>query len=387
MAHTEAGLKRERKFKRKKAREERALRVLAEHNEKKEKRKRSKKKDSTEIMNLIDNSLLDTSWFVRDPNEWRPSTYNVDRQIMDFVQWVYCKYDVPQFLLGLFLKSNKTYYMYKRPREFVFRYFDWFLTIAHGFSFAKSTKEYFNKKEAHAFLTAPNLGDINKCFWWAKCRAAGAGHQLTHLICNRFREHSQDSAFWSDSIRFFTRFEDEIDSASFYDVLDYIAAMSVRGRVPAGQEFSLKGRTFSSLIKASNEWHKEQHLKKFGNLNYMLAVSDVEGWRWRDKQEKCTWSVVQLVTSKELYHEGKVMRHCVATYSSRCKDGHSFVFSMTLDDGINKAEKVLTIELDQNRVVRQARGKCNKLPAGRIEYAMRKWMSARNISWGYSKFW
>lgn len=386
MTHTIAGEKRRRKLEQKRSRNESADNQLHLHNKKKKKAS-PKRKEATDMIAYL-GDLFKPTQCVRDPEEWKSPSYNFDRQVMSFVKWIYCKFNVPTFMFGIFNKKNKTYYnksysakaygqyQFKKETEF---FFEWFMVIANGQSFARTMSDFFTKKEAHIFLNGRADLNIYDNYWRAKLIAAGASERLVSICLQRFpnTNHSITAAdFWHEATRFLPRFENEIDRTNLLDVMDYITNSARENN----NKFSFKGRTFSSLIKASNEWHKQQQLKKFGDLNYAFKPCPVNAdWKWHDKQENCDWVVYQIPNSKELYREGKTMRHCVASYAGACRDGRSYIYSLMMVDGINAPERVLTIEVNSRLEVVQVRGRCNASPKGRADYVTNKWISRFNF--------
>ena len=51
-------------------------------------------------------------------------------------------------------------------------YRPWFLAVARGESFAKATRGFFTKREAHLFLLAPEGNSIERNVLWARAAAA-----------------------------------------------------------------------------------------------------------------------------------------------------------------------------------------------------------------------
>ncbi len=143
----------------------------------------------------------------------------------------------------------------------------------------------------------------------------------------------------------------------------------------------------TAIIKLSNEWHRTMQLKKFGSQQLTWIGIDLPNWEWKGKKQESIWRVTQLLTSKELYNDGRRMKHCVASYGQRCVEKQSAIFSLTEDDGINLPEKHVTIELSSNKQLVQANGRMNKRPEGRAKLVFNKWLSHNNIdrrqSWLY----
>jgi len=365
-------------------------RIILKHHNKDKKKKPSRRKSPEEMLGLIHDSYIDPSKYVRNPDDWVSKSYNLNKQKIDFIRWVYCLYPVPQFMLELFTDKAKSELFVNSllPRKLFFK---WFIIIATGGSFAKYSKEIFTKKEAHLFLNAPDNNTIIENIWWAKCKSIDLGRKVTHAIVKRlFRNinpprHYLEIAnlfWWQRLLILLKNCEDEVSIESLNDIMDFL-----RDRHNNSDVFDLKGRTFNSLIKLSNEWHRTMQFRKFGNQNFTWRGIDIPDWNWTDKKQTSTWTVTQLLTSKELFNDGKRMRHCVASYGQRCMQGQSAIFSLMEDDGMNMPEKHVTIELSSSKQLIQANARMNRQPKGMAKLILNKWLSHNGIdrrrSWVY----
>lgn len=371
MAFTREGIKRAQEKELKARREEKANALLLQHN--KQKTPINRKKTADEIKELINPKLYQSEWFIRDPKEWKATSYNTDRQIIDFCKWVYCEYEVPSFFFSLFTSYEKDRHMIffvpgRKETEYEF-FFDWFLTITNGYPFAKATNNFFTKREAHIFLNLKTSGTIKENFWLAKCVANNLSTKLTNFVINRFSNMSYlwDS-FWYEAVKFINRFEDEIEIQNLNDICDYLNSIHQRDK-----KFSLKDRTYSSLIKLSNEWHEEGHLKNFGNSNVCWVGLPIPDWEYIQPKTETVWKIKQLLTSKELYQEGKIMHHCVATYVSQCHTGNSSIFSLRKNEFINSEEHVATIEVYRPKQISQIRKKRNAPVDNEVAKVINRW--------------
>lgn len=378
--------KREARIEKSEALKEAVSGILSEHNKNK-KGKPSRKKSPEEIAKLFNKDDIDLSKYIRDPNNWVSKSYNLDKQKVDFIRWVYCLYPVPQFMFIFFTERKPGSSSPSNTlRQLIF--FEWFIAMAQGGSFAKCSREIFTKKEAHLFLNAPDNNTIEENIWWAKGTSINLDHKVLHVIVKRlfhnlgttnlFFKLDTDNLFWWQRLLVLLKnCEDEVSIESLNDIMDFL-----RYERYHDENFDLKGRTFNSLIKLSNEWHRTMQLKKFGNQNLSWVGLDIPDWTWTDKKMKSVWTVKQLLTSKELYNDGKRMRHCVASYGHRCLQGNSAIFSVMEDDGVNQPQKFITVEINSGRELIHASARMNRLPTGRSKLVMNKWLTHNNIRKG-----
>lgn len=357
-------------------------RIILKHHNKDKKKKPSRRKSPEEMLGLIHDGYINSSKYVRNPDDWISRSYNLNKQKIDFIRWVYCLYPVPQFMFELFTDKAKSEPFVNNllPRKLFYK---WFIIIATGGSFAKCSKEIFTKKEAHLFLNAPDNNTIIENIWWAKCKSIDLARKVTHVIVKRlFRNINPPRHYlgianlfwWQRLLILLKNCEDEVSIESLNDIMDFL-----RDRHNNSDVFDLKGRTFNSLIKLSNEWHRTMQFRKFGNQNFTWRGIDIPDWNWTDKKQTSTWTVTQLLTSKELFNDGKRMRHCVASYGQRCMQGQSAIFSLMEDDGMNMPEKHITIELSSNKQLVQANARMNRQPKGMAKLILNKWLSHNGI--------
>ncbi len=95
------------------------------------------------------------------------------------------------------------------------------------------------------------------------------------------------------------------------------------------------------------------------------------------------WTVHELVTSQQLYAEGRIMHHCAGSYAKRCAAGEKSIWSLRALD-LDAAEEnqiqehVLTMEVDnKKRSIVQNAGKFNLKPFGKKHLAKQR--KANNV--------
>ena len=93
------------------------------------------------------------------------------------------------------------------------------------------------------------------------------------------------------------------------------------------------------------------------------------------------FQIVQLKNSKELFDEGSKMKHCVASYARRCKRGDTSIWSLReIKTGGLKPVSLVTIELNCNNKIVQARGSCNRMPKGFEKKLIQRWADKENLA-------
>lgn len=161
----------------------------------------------------------------------------------------------------------------------------------------------------------------------------------------------------NDLIRFLAEECPHLRGNDTQEVMDFVRAMIW------DEKFSFKGRTLSSMIKLSNEWHRSI---------YSTKVTKNRSWPqtfgpWiHEKKDHCV-KVVELTSSRALADEGRKQRHCVFSYEENCLRGWSKILSMRwvvpAADLTQEAEVLrrLTIEVNlKSRQVVQIQGRFNR---------------------------
>lgn len=103
-----------------------------------------------------------------------------------------------------------------------------------------------------------------------------------------------------------------------------------------------EGATWESIIRAQEDWHREQVAAK--------AVEDVQWPPLLPEFSTKVASARELTNSRELFDEGQLMDHCVGGYSHYCVTGRSRIFSIARADG--KARSTLQVTLQPSGIWR-----------------------------------
>ncbi|MEM7394552.1 MAG: PcfJ domain-containing protein, partial [Verrucomicrobiota bacterium] len=91
------------------------------------------------------------------------------------------------------------------------------------------------------------------------------------------------------------------------------------------------------------------------------------------------WTIRELLTSVDLFMEGRQQHHCVGTYAKACKAGKSSIWTM---DTRRKSgmKKCITIEVEpRRRRICQARGQANRLPSQKERGMLARWASQAGL--------
>jgi hypothetical protein len=367
-----------------------------------------KKKDGFALLNRLSHKAMGKA--IRSIATYKPKSYNPDKQLIDFIKHLFVKYPVPYFMFQCMVEQGPIKYgepathrrgdvyfgrgQNYKPDEFLYLhdiYRDWFFCIAQGGSFQKLTKSVFTKKEAVLFLKAPfNEKEIHINIWWAKMKALDIpNYMIPSLIDKLFRNRHifSDDGRFMEILHFFANHHAEIEKQEFDEITDFID-----WKLRHEPEFRYKGRTVSSMIKLSNEWHAALQKAKLGsNVSWAGFMHEI----WKHDEKDFTCEVVELTSNKLLYSEGRKQKHCVYSYVDRCANGHCSIFSFRVYkkflQGVDadnkpiwdKGEEIkrLTIEVNiKDRNIVQVRGSLNRSAESDEKRILNLWAGAKGFS-------
>lgn len=334
-------------------------------------------------MEAIEPSTL--KFAIRSSDTFRSRTYNLGRQVLELVDHLFVRYPVPHFLVSAVLSPSGHDLVFDRPipnrqrnhRRFVL-YRSWFITVAQGGSLARVAKDTFTKREAHWFLQAPESLSIEDAVRWAKARAMGMASDAAMFLVERllFEEWRSLGDRQADLFRFWAAAWPEMRGYDRDEIIDFVRAM-LRDR-----EFSFKGRTYGSMLKLCHEWHRYSY---GGTVRtYQTWPERFRPWEHTRKGLRCV--AVELTNNRALAEEGKVQRHCVFTYTSRCIQGSSRIVSFRwthlFDQPIAPITRV-TVEINptRNEVV-QIRGWGNRRASDDELWFIRAWAGELGLTIG-----
>lgn len=270
-------------------------------------------------------------------------------------------------------------------------YITWVKWLGEGYNMRKAPDLPFplTKKMAHLMMQAPKKSSFNRAFLYGQVMALGGSHNLFELFHshygNRFRNHE----FRSSVIHFFTKYENQLNNDLSRQLLGYIDHMFMETT-----DFSMKGRTLSALLRQSEHYY--QHLQmqppqwEEDNDDWISLPKGTNLSKWDSvlfpsfitREGTNTFRIQQLNTFKDLTDEGAAMSHCVASYAKKCIVGACSIWSLREFNPANKRDdalispkmkRLVTIQLDPQGRIIQARRKYNALPKPEEEKLIIDW--------------
>ena len=313
------------------------------------------------------------SYWLIDLNDWKPKARNPYVQFDQLLELLFCKYEIPTFLKNSWLT----------PQEYI--YLSWFIQLGKGDSVRKLRKMpiELTKKMAHHFSLAPKDFKVTEALRWAQTLGMGGNPQLAERIAHSklSRNNFSNELFWQRFIQILVN-TGMFNFDKINEIIDFLE-QKLRGE----EEFSLKGRTFSSLLNMSEEWHRQVVRAYFARPYRTKAltwdscslqyVSYVEG----AKKKKIHFKFEELLSTQDLIAEGRAMNHCVGSYSSHCYQKKSAIFSLKKNEQGVAQERLGTIEINlSSRQIVQAKGVCNKVISQKAHAVLLRWAKDNTLS-------
>lgn len=223
---------------------------------------------------------------------------------------------------------------------------------------------------------------MNEPLIYAFVIGLGGNYKMAAEFCNMYSQIN-DFDFQKSIVQFLIRNEIN-DTAIMKRLLGYINHMRRESR----REYSLKGRTLASLSRAANDYYAEQErqaevldLAERGLLNVHWNGADYQSFNKKEKEIE--YKIVQLCTGLELAYESKVMSHCVRSYVHYCMEGSASIWSLrTKLEKEEKWESLVTLEIDMNHKIVQAKAKYNARPKGDWMKMIEKWAEEEKLQIG-----
>ncbi|MDB5331926.1 MAG: hypothetical protein JWP03_3077 [Phycisphaerales bacterium] len=323
------------------------------------------------------------SRWLRDPVEFSARTYNAARQLGELARHLLARWPVPKFFDSAWGERSTDAHR------------EWFIHVGAGGNLrtAEGLPFPLTKMMAHHAMLAPDDSSIVPALRWGQVLALGGSERLARaVIGTSLRDAQADEPFWLSVIQFFVD-NPMLDPQQVGPIVDWIHNQRfigepqriVNGVAQGGEipqpNLSMKGRTVESVLRCVERWHRELNRSPIkGTLLWppcgIPGYERIEGTEGSERIVR----IDEIVTSADLLQEGRIMRHCVASYARTCARGAAAIFSLKIDHGAG-LDRRLTIEVNvRSKCIVQARGRCNAMPQPIDERYLRNWATVAGLS-------
>lgn len=300
----------------------------------------------SEFANL--NLLCNICWFapfwIRHPAEW------LGGDVSSLIDHLFVRYGPPAYLYSAWSSD-----------EAHFKWISWFLVLAQGAELPLAGRQFewvIPRRLVQFLYDVPTTFRPTEACVYAEIRRRGGGDvDIRRVLRNPAfimdpTEPGTEvhSRFWRETICWLIENRNRLSDAEADLVLSW-SMHEFTEAVEFGQSFSMAGRGVRSCLERSRTYH-HQITFRWEDFRW-----DDHGWNWSfTDAEGAGWAFEELTSGIELYSEGIALRHCVATYASRCVAGISSITSVK-----RNGVRCVTVEIDpRNGRLVQARGLCNR---------------------------
>lgn len=310
--------------------------------------------------------------WLRPLAEWRPATAKERLQFQSLARHLLARYDVPAPMDTAWFQGHSAA---------AYQQQEWFKHVAGGQNLRTAgVPMQITKRMAHIFMqTHHPHHTLLQALRMAQVEALGGDlHVSWYVAATPLGDSLENESFWISVVHFFVNNYPMLHRSYFLPVYDYIRhqkylpqqiaqpdGTQVEGPPPQ-PNFCMKGRSAAKLLHQVDQWHETLSGEEDVPLKTWVATG-LAGFRREeyDAQLKCNivWTIDELCTSQQLQAEGRIMSHCVFSYTERCLAGNTSIWSLralNADAEESLEKRILTIAIDnRQRTVTQARGKFN----------------------------
>jgi hypothetical protein len=312
--------------------------------------------------------------------DWRPTTNSPPAQFEQLATYLFARYPVPPCLNAVWFEHD--------PQEAVIQQ-GWYLHVCSGNNIRTASGLPFRltRRAAHLFMTSIRRLHPLMALRVSQIQAIEAIDDKAHrnmewAISSHERIYARENAdFWTTILHFFLN-NPMLEHNYVWPIVDYVHYTKFENRripqpdgsveiaLPAHPKFCLKARSIDKLVREVDNWHEQLSGGEYDHVEEW-APSGLDGIELTEDNDKLGarihWTIQELRTSALLQVEGRLMHHCVGSYTRRCIAGEMSIWSLRSRQDEEDAEQhhVLTIAVDnEKRQVTQARGKFNLQPHG-----------------------
>lgn len=238
-------------------------------------------------------------------------------------------------------------------------------------------------KAAHIFGQMQGSGKRNydRDLYTACCLAVWNNYYVAQALARYLEEHigngDYNNPIMKQLMLFFKRNENQLEGIRLGRLIDYLYSEYTQR-----PDFSLRGRTVHSMLRRMDAWHEE--LWQLDQISNQVEAWPKSGILSHSEQlNGLTFAFEEITTQSELIEEGRVMRHCVASYMDGCVEGLYAIWSLVKISDAGK-ERMLTIQVGRNRTIVQACGPHNHPPKKQERQLLIIWAKVAGLRLDYA---
>lgn len=355
------------------------------------------------------------SCWLRDPLNWIPPEGSPFTQLVSLYKYLFVKYPVPDFVVHSAILDGE-------PS------FRTFVSLAAGQSPRVAVNSLdgrfrMSKTMAREFMCAPKRLSIVEAVGWAQVLALGGDLELAKWLVietdswQMFYEHHAE-ATWMGFVRFLLRCQKSIaqtgsndtcslNKSDLSEIVEFVRGQCFRpaqitlgartnSASPLQPDLSFDGRTLRSFRRHMRNWRTDladriRELTRLpANRGHFYRAPTPISQTWErsavgsfslDGDSGIRFSIDEILNAPELFAEGGIMQHCVASYHGMVSRRMTTIWSLKVHDGVT-SRRLLTIQVDaEKKHIVQVKGKKNREPRNSEVRLLKKWSQQESLTW------
>jgi len=308
---------------------------------------------------------------VRSIDAWTKDSLVAEGQMKSLIRHCFATFEVPAFMENVFSGDSKIHML-------------WYIQLGRGDSVQQLSAfpVMFTGKMAHEFRQTPDNYNVGQAIRRAQAIGFGATEERAEAIAwSALSIGFEHEAFYSTVVQFVVNVKEEVAFDVLQNVLEYIEAMR-----DESTSFTMKGRTWTALVRQSAEWHVAMAKKREAEGRSQWTPAPIANYVVAD--DDCTIKIIQLLTSEALYEEGAEMAHCVAEYEDSCEEGRTAIFSVRrfIQDQ-HWFETLATVEVFlKDMEIVQAQARFNEMICETAHAVIGEWAQRERLAMAY-EYW
>jgi hypothetical protein len=318
--------------------------------------------------------------FVREPEAWKGAGEGLHGTIASLAQHLFGRYRVPRFLAKAWCAID--------DRGEIKR--EWYIAHGKGASFRSIAPELrMTRAMEDAFLKTPDHLEIEAGLRRAELLVLGADPPLVEAVMSTLlASDAHHAEFWRSFLTFLMTARSKLSLHQIGPMVDFlhairhqrVEAQGENGPVtiePPRPDFSLRGRTLSSVHRLVAAWHQGLEIPNGSDLSWTASSSRPMAFAIEQSDPEAPlvrFEITELTSAASLAWEGSRLGHCVATFAHKCLHRQSSIWSLRRFVGDKPGKPIATIEVDpKRRRIVQLRGFKNRWVKGAPERYVREW--------------
>jgi PcfJ-like protein len=249
---------------------------------------------------------------------------------------------------------------------------------------------FLTPKEAHIFSNHEYVDLRGHCsqneenifyIWSAKVKNLGGNSDLTLAICQFRRQNFENLAFWDAVLRFCVANESVLQR--FYqehaNTYSQLFGFLAHRRQEEGNRFDMKGRSLRAVMQQAENWYAQMRQASRTTHRPHLKWKGAAYKPYELTEDDLVYTITQLTDSAVLREESNVLHHCVWTYDEKCAFGACSIWSLRVSINAFNAKPIVTIEVDNNRRIIQAKSVRNAQPSPQHLAIIKEWAAREGI--------